>query len=82
MEWNTEDEEGQKTKNTDEPHRVTLQIASLEDKDISKVMHFPATKREVLDLLQVRIVVFEDRAEIKAVFPIQPIGYASCTSIS
>ena len=45
----------------------------LEDEDISEIMHFPATRRGLLDMLQVRITVFEDRVEIKAVFPIKPI---------
>ena len=81
MEWNTENEEGQMVRAVDSPHKVALRIAGFEDKDISKVMYFPATKRELLDLLQVRIVVFEDKAELKAVFPVEPIGYTSCTSI-
>jgi len=72
--WDTEeDEEGKKSRIVDKPHRTALRIVGLENKDITKVVNFPATKRELLDLLQVRLVVFEDRVEVKAVFPIEPI---------
>ena len=42
-------------------------------KDITGIIHFPATRRELLDMLQVRLAVFMDRVEVKAVFPIEPI---------
>jgi len=31
------------------------------------------TKRELLDKLQVQVVVFRDRIEVKAIFTIEPI---------
>jgi len=72
--WDTEEaEEGQKTRIVDGPHQTALRIIGLESKQITKTMNFPATRRELLDLLQVRLVVFEDRVEIKSVFPIEPI---------
>jgi len=43
-----------------------------------KLIHYP--KRELLDKLQVRVVVFRDRIEIKAIFPIEPIYSQKCTS--
>jgi len=56
-----------------------LKIAGFEDKDVSKVVQFPATRRELLDKLQVRAVVFRDRMEVKAVFLIEPIYCHKCT---
>jgi len=57
-----------------------LKIVGFEGKDISKVVQFPATRRELLDKLQVRVIVFRDRIEVKAVFPIEPIYCHKCTS--
>ncbi|MBA7690645.1 hypothetical protein ES703_99176 [subsurface metagenome] len=78
MVWNTENEDGSMVRVVDKPHKTALKIIGFEDKDITGIMHFPATRRELLDMLQVRIVVFMDRAEIKAVFPIEPIECQSC----
>jgi len=39
----------------------------------------PATKRELLDKLQVQVIVFYNRIEIKALFPIDPIYCHKCT---
>ncbi len=80
MAWNTETENGQMVRVVDRPHKTVLSLVGFEDKDISDVMHFPATKRELLDLLQVRLVAFEDRVEVKAVFPVEPIDRLLCTS--
>jgi len=73
MDWDVEDEEGQKVRTANRPHRIALNLVNLGDKAVSESLHFPATRRELLDLLQVRLVVFEDRVEIKAVFPIEPV---------
>ena len=73
MAWNTENKDGSKVKLVDRPHKTALRIVSFEDRDITKTMHFPATKRELLDMLQVRVMVFMDRVEIKAIFPVEPI---------
>ena len=73
MAWNTEKEDGTKVRVVDKPHKTVLKVVGFEDKDITSMMHFPATKRELLDMLQVRLVVFMDRVEIKAVLPIEPI---------
>ena len=54
------------------------------------IRHFPkkaqagvrvVSPRELLDLLQVRLVAFDDRVEIKAVFPIESINRQLCTSV-
>jgi nitrogen regulatory protein PII len=61
----------------DKPHTTVLKILGFGDKELSQIMHFPATKCELLDKLKVRLVVFEDRIEVKAVFPVGAIGYQS-----
>ena len=76
--WNTEDEGGQKVRIADTPHLNVLRIVGLEDKDMN--LDFPTTKRQLLDLLQTKLVVFEDRVEVKAIFPIEPIAHQLCTS--
>jgi len=63
----------------DELHRIALQVAGFEEQDISKVMGFPATRRQLLDKLQVRVVVYYDRIEVKAIFPIELINCQLCT---
>ena len=79
MAWDTEDEDGSKIRVMDKPHKTALRIAGFEDQNISKLMGFPATKRQLLDKLQVRVVVFHDRIEVKAIFPIEPINCQKCT---
>jgi len=80
MAWNTENEDGNMVKVMEKPHKTALQIAGFEDRDISKLMGFPATRRELLDKLQVRAIVFHDRIEVKALFPIEDIYCQECTS--
>jgi len=78
MAWNTEDENGQRVRIVDSPHLNALRIVGLEDKTLN--LDFPATRRQLLDLLQTRLVVFEDRIEVKAIFPIESIMHQSCAS--
>ncbi len=73
MAWNTENEDGSMVRVVDKPHETALKIVGIEDDDLTKTLFFPATKRALLDRLQVRVVVFMDRVEVKAVFPIEPI---------
>jgi site-specific DNA recombinase len=82
MKWNLSDEEGRTVRTVDQPHKNVLKILGFEDKDISKAMEFPATQREVLDQLGVRLVVFPDRVEVKAVFDVAPLAIPLCTSTS
>ena len=82
MAWNAEAENGSRVKVIEKPHKTALKIVGLEDRDISNTLHFPASRRELLDLLQVKLVVFLDRIEIKAVFSIQPIDCQKYTSPS
>ncbi len=73
MSWNVENKDGSMVKVVDKPHKMVLKIIGLENKEISKAICFPATKREILDVLQVRIMVFMDRIEIKSLVLIEPI---------
>jgi site-specific DNA recombinase len=80
MAWNTENEDGSMVRLVDEPHKMVLKIAKLHDASLTKTMGVPATEREWLDELQVRLTAFEDRMEVNAVFPIAPIDYQKCHS--
>lgn len=80
MSWNLLDENGKQIRLVDQPHRVVRQIVNLEDKEISSIMQFPASRREMLDHLQIRVVVFGDRAEVKGILPIEGIESLSCSS--
>jgi len=68
--WNLEDEDGNTVRIVDQPHKVVLTLAEADDKDVSKTFHFPSTKRELLDQLQVKVITFPDRIEIKTIFTI------------
>lgn len=80
MAWNTETENGEMVRNVDKPHELVLRLAGFEDKDVSKAVRFPATKRELLDMLQVRLVAYDDRVEVNAIFTVEPIKRLLCTS--
>ncbi|MFC1893663.1 hypothetical protein ACFLYR_06530 [Chloroflexota bacterium] len=79
MVWDTEDEDGSEVRVMDEPHEAALRIVGLEDPEIGKLMGFPATRRQLLDKLQVQVIVFHDRIETEALFPIEPIDCQMCT---
>ncbi|MFC1968324.1 hypothetical protein ACFLVX_02900 [Chloroflexota bacterium] len=80
MAWNTENEDDNMIRLVDQPHRTVLTLVGIEDKDVSNTLQCPTTKRELLDMLQVRLVAFEGRAEVKAIFHIDPIKRQLCTS--
>lgn len=80
MAWNTENENGQMIRNVDKPHDTVFKLVNFEDSDVSKAVSFPATRREMLDMLQVRLVTFDDRVEVNAIFPVESIEYLLCTS--
>lgn len=73
MAWNTENEDGSMVRLVDKPHQVALRVVGLEDRKLSDTLGFPASKRELLDKLQVKLVIFNDRIEVNGLFPIQPI---------
>ena len=80
MAWNTENEDGSMVRLVDKPHQVALKVVGFEDRKLSDTLGFPASRRELLDKLQVKLVVFNDRIEVNALFPIQPINIQLCTS--
>jgi len=80
MAWNTENEDGSMVRLVDRPHQVALKVVGFEDKKLSETLGFPASKRELLDKLQVKLVVFSDRIEVNGLFPIQPINIQSLVS--
>ncbi len=81
MAWNTENEDGSRLMLVERPHKLALSIVGLEDKELTDTFGFPATKREILDKLQLKVVVFPDRIDVNAVFPIAPIYSHKCTSV-
>jgi hypothetical protein len=80
MAWNTENEDGSMVRLVDQPHKVALKVVGFEDKELSQTLGFPASKRELFDKLQVKLIVFSDRIEINGLFPIQPIDIQSLVS--
>jgi site-specific DNA recombinase len=83
--WNQEDpstEERVMVRSIDKPHTNILQRLGLGYSELSEDMQFPLTQRELFDKLQLRLVVFKDKIEVKAVFPIPDIMPQECTSTS
>jgi site-specific DNA recombinase len=78
--WNTENEDGTMFKQVYQTHEEALILVGLDDPDRSKLEGFPTSKRQLLDKLQIRLSVFDDRVEVKSLFPVQPIGIQPCTS--
>ncbi len=81
MAWNTENEDGSRVMLVEQPHRLALSITGLEDRELTDVFGFPATRREIIDKLQLKVVAFPDRIDVNAVFPIAPIYSQKCTSM-
>jgi len=83
MAWNLEDgsveDKRVMVRTVDGPHNTVLNLLGIGDKELSELMQFPATQRELYDKLQLRLVVFEDRIEVKAVFPMPDILNQECT---
>lgn len=80
MAWNTEEEDGRMVRLVNTPRKAVLQIVGLGSTDVSRSVQFPATPRELLQKLQVRVVVFHDRIDINVIFTIEPIYHQKCTS--
>ena len=80
MAWNTENEDGTMFKLVDSPHHIALKLVGFDDTNLSKSAGFPTSKRQLLDKLQVRLSVFDDRVEVKSLFPVEPVGVQLCTS--
>ena len=81
MIWNTENEDGSMFRLVDKPHHFALNFIGFDDDILSKAAGFPTSKRQLLDKLQVRLIVFDDRVEVKSVFPVEPVNAQLCTSV-
>lgn len=81
MMWNTENEDGTMVRVVDQPHEEIFRLIDGDHENSSKELNFPSTKRELLRKLQVQIMVFDDRIDIKSLFPIESIGKQKCTSV-
>jgi site-specific DNA recombinase len=66
-------------KMTDEPHKKVRKLLDIGDSDLSERMQFPTTQRELFDKLQLRLIVFKDKIEVKAVFTMPDITRQECT---
>jgi hypothetical protein len=64
----------------DEPHKTVLNLVLLENKELTNLIGFPASKRELFDILQLKVTVFDDRIDVNSIFPIDPIRRQLCTS--
>ena len=82
MVWNTENEDGTMARLVDGPHQVALKVVGFEDRQLTTTMGFPASRRDMFDKLNMRLLVFDHGVEVNALFPIEPIGGQSCTSPS
>jgi site-specific DNA recombinase len=80
MAWNLENENGSKVRLVDKPHETALRIVGTENIKLGEMMGFPASRRELLEKLQVQLVVFNDRINVNSIFPVVPVGYPQCTS--
>jgi site-specific DNA recombinase len=78
MSWNLLDEDGRVLQTVERPHKTALTLVNLEDKELTETMYFPASRREMLDNLQVRGIVFNDRVEMRAIFPLDASGGLLC----
>ena len=84
LSWNREDETTEDRlmiRSVDEPHQNVLEHLGKNDIRLSELMQFPASRRELFDKLQLRLVVFQDRMEVKALLSIPDIHNQECTSM-
>ena len=84
MVWNSEDETKEERvmiRRIDEPHKTILTLLGLNDKSLSESYQFPTSQRELYDKLQLSLVVFENKIEVKSLFPIPDISNQECSSM-
>jgi site-specific DNA recombinase len=81
--WNLEDgtieDKRVMVRTVDKPHEMVLKLLGVGSGDLSEAMQFPTTQRELFDKLQLRLIVFKDKIEVKAVFPMPDIQNQECT---
>ena len=63
---------------TDEPHKKVRKLLDIGNSDLSEGMQFPTTQRELFDKLQLRLIIFKDKIEVKAIIPIPDIQVQEC----
>ena len=83
MAWNTENADEDKSimdRTVDKPHETVLKLLGVGTGELSEAMQFPTTQRELYDKLQLRLVVFKDKIEVKAVFSMPDIKNQECTA--
>jgi len=82
MEKNLEEPDEDKRvmfKVTDEPHNHVLKFLGMGNSNFSEDIQFPTTQRELFDKLQLRLIVFKDKIEVKAIFSMPDIMPQECT---
>ena len=83
MAWNLEDpaieDKSVMIRTMEVPHNTILKLLGIGDIELSDKMQFPTTQRELFDKLQLRLIVFKDKIEIKALFPMPDIKNQECT---
>lgn len=86
MAWNLEDgaieDKSVMVRTVDAPHKAVLKLLGIGDSELSDLTQFPATQRELFNKLQLRLVVFGDKIEVKSVFLIPDISPQECTYTS
>ena len=81
MAWNREDETTEESKmirSEEEPHQFMHQLLTIGSKDLSEKKQIPTTPRGWFDLLQLQLVVFQDKIEVKARIPMPDIQAQEC----
>jgi hypothetical protein len=81
MDWNIENptsEERVMFKSVEEPHQYMHQLLTVGSKALSEEKQVPTTPRGWFDLLQLQLVVFKDKIEVKATVPIPDIQTQEC----
>jgi len=73
-----EEAEGVMIQTMVQPHEYLKNLLTNGSKDMSEKAQLPTTSREWLDLLQLQLVVFKDKIEVKASIPIPDIQTQEC----
>jgi len=74
-----EEAEGVMLQGMTEPHEYIKNLMSKGSKTLSMQTQLPTTPREWYDLLQLQLVVYKDKIEVKATIPLPDIPIQECT---
>ena len=80
LHYNLLDDDGRMVRMSNQPHETVLELLDVDHEEVSRLMQFPATRRELLDKLQVKLIVFDDRIEVRSLFHVKPINSQKCSS--